>query len=485
MRLVLCFFILVTTTAFSQNEADLYRYSKVDRFGDARFTAMSGAFGALGANFASAAINPSGFGRYSSSNFGLSLATSVNSNTSNFKDIFTTKNSSDFYLTSLGVVLTEDISSQGKGDLYHQWGFGVNRVADFNDQFRYEGQQFESLLDVFASQATGVYPEDLYSYFGFSTALAWETYAINFDDTDVSYYSLLNSGDMYHTRKFKSDGGMNEWFISYSRNRLNKLYWGANFGIRSVRYLESYTHNEYLLDTSGTSLRSFDYTYDLKTKGTLFNLKVGATYLASESLRFGLAIHSPSFGELEDNWTANMTSTFQDTVRTLPEDLIPIGKYKYRVITPPRIIGSFAYVFGTKGCIDIDIEHIAYNLAHFKSTKDETFVPYNYQAENELARKAFQSAINLNIGGEYVINSTFFIRGGFSYLGNTFKNEQEVEIIPTTAYSGGLGYRNQNFSIDLAYQIKNRKNRYYAFENSFVDNSRTQNIFVVSANFVF
>ena len=61
--------ITLITTAFAlsaQNEVDALRYSQQDIFGNARFAAMSGAFGALGGEFSSLSYNPAGIGMYQS-----------------------------------------------------------------------------------------------------------------------------------------------------------------------------------------------------------------------------------------------------------------------------------------------------------------------------------------------------------------------------------------------------------------------------------
>ena len=52
------------TTSFAQNDADLFRFSKHYHGGSARFEAMGGAFGALGADISSAQVNPAGMGRF-------------------------------------------------------------------------------------------------------------------------------------------------------------------------------------------------------------------------------------------------------------------------------------------------------------------------------------------------------------------------------------------------------------------------------------
>lgn len=484
MRL-LTVFTLLSSIAFGQNENDLFRYSMTSFQGTARYEGMCGSFGALGADLSSSQINPAGYGRYSSSQAGLSLYGGTSKNSALFNGETTGSNSGMGGLSNFAIVLTEDVSERSSGFLFSQIGFGVNRVENFKNKIEYKGQQFESLLDTYTGQATGFYPEELNTFFPFSTSLAWETYMINFDPSSVSYYSLLSPGNMFHERTVTTKGGITELFFSYSANYMNKLYIGANLGVRFMRYEEDFVHQETLLDTSGTDLRSFEYTYNLRTEGNGSNLKIGAIYLISESLRLGLALHTPTFTELEDNWTANMTARFEDSTKYVPESLIPTGNYKYRLRNPGRIIGSIAYVFGTRGCVNLDIEYLNYDHAHFKSTRDMSYQSYSYAEENVYADQLFTDALNLRIGGEIVLNSIFFVRGGFAYYGSAFDKNQAGSVSPDLFISGGVGMRMKNFNLDLAYKQRMNSRNYYAFTNSFAEITNNTGLFTLSGSLYF
>ena len=56
--------LLATGSLFAQDDADLLRYSMLNPIGTARYNAMGGAFGALGANFTTLSTNPAGIGFY-------------------------------------------------------------------------------------------------------------------------------------------------------------------------------------------------------------------------------------------------------------------------------------------------------------------------------------------------------------------------------------------------------------------------------------
>lgn len=475
-------YLLITTYLFSQNEADLFRYSKHTTYGTARFTSMAGSFGALGADLSSAITNPAGLGRFSTSQFQISFSPLFLNTTTDFYGTEDGGIRSSFEIPNFGIVLTNDISGENSGDLYSQIGFGANRIANFNQVTNYKGQKYESMLDEMVGQAAGYDPSELYIYLPFSTSLAWESYAIDYDSGSGTYYSQLNSGDMLHDRTIRTKGGMTEWYLSYSRNRMNKLYWGASLAYRYCNYHENYLHNEMMTDTSTTSFRGFDYTYDLKTKGGGLNLKIGAIYLINEFFRVGGAFHSPTYLNLEDDWTADMTSYFANQTLQVPESLIPYGNYKYRLRTAPKLTASAAYIFGLRGAINIDAEWVGYSMARLKSTTDQAYEYYSYAQENAIAKARLSHALNLRIGGEYVIQQSFFIRGGIGIYSSAFKSEYLVDPNIDLVYSGGLGYRTDRYNIDVAYSKTQNHRYYYPFEGVEVNINNQLHQFVITGS---
>lgn len=482
---LLSIFLFWSIVLFSQNETDLYRFSRTSYNGSARFESMGGSFGALGADLSSSQINPAGYGRFSSSQIGISLYGGKNSSNSTFNQTTTKDNSTIGGISNFAVVLTEDVSEESRGILYKQFGFGMNRIENFSNTIHYTGQQYSSLLDDFSGQAYGVEPQYLNSYFPFSSFLAYETYALNYDAGSQSYYSLLNTGDVIHDRVIETNGGQTELFLSYSVNYLNKLYVGANVGFKYHKYSENITHREELTDTTGTPLRAFEYSYDLTTKGWGTNLKIGAIYLFSEAFRVGLAIHTPTFSEFTDNWTADMSTEFKDSVSKLDQTLIPTGDYKYRIRNPFKFIGSMAYVFGTRGCLNLDAEFIDYRTAHFRTTNDDAYSPYNYKIENDYAKSVFVPSFNLRLGGEYILMSTIYLRGGIGYYGRAFKENNEVENSGDIFLSSGIGIKSKKYQLDLAYKHRAGSKNYYAFTNSITKVDQRTNQFILSFAYFF
>ena len=482
--LIITSFFLVTQLA-AQNEADIFRYSKTYHSGSARFEAMGGAFGALGGDLSAGQINPGGMGRFSNSQFSFSLGPTINASSGEFMSNSTNAIKTSFSIPNFGVVFTKDVSGKNKGNLYSQFSFGMNRIANFNQRLSYSGEQFESLLDVYGNQAAGTPPNDAYIFFPFTTGVAYDAYALEFDPATNTYYSYLNSGNMLHSRDIETKGGINEWYLSYSANRMNKLYWGASINLRDSKYIEKYTHREEMTDTVGTIFRSFDYQYDLKTTGLGVNLKIGAIYLVTDAFRIGASFHSPTFTQFKDDYSANMTSTFRDSTKTIPEEFVPIGKYQYNMNTPLKLTASAAYIFGLRGLVSFDVDYIGYNMGRLRSTKSVAYEPYDFKEENNVAKERLTAGFNYRAGVEFNIQQKLFIRGGFSLYSNAFKKEYNVDSKADIAFSGGLGYKINQFSIDISYVNRTINRTYYAFENSSADFRTVSNVITITGSIRF
>jgi hypothetical protein len=481
--ILLTAFLASSFCLLAQNEIDIYRAANTFNEGTARFDAMAGSFGALGAESGCARINPAGLARYTNSSFGFTLNGIATSNSANFQNQLTT--TSDFYsrLSNLNFVVVTDKSLNRQGFLFSQFGFGINRIANFNSVFSYKGQQFESLLDEFASNGYGTQPVDLNSYFPFSTSLAYETYAIDFNNP--SYIPRLTSGDMIHNRTVTTSGGISEYYFNFSGNYINKLYIGGNLGIQRLKYDENIDHSESLIDTIGVSLRSFNYNYHFNTKGNGLNLKIGIIYLPQDNIRLGFSIHTPTSFNLLDQTNANMTAMHNDGIRTVDPSLVPKSTYKYNLSTPARFIGSFGYVFEKRGCINIDAEFLDYSWGKLKPTNDPTYETYSFSNENAAAKERLKAGFNLKIGSEIVFSNKFFLRGGFA---SYFKGDKALLVYGKNAdqlISGGVGYRYGAMTLDFAVKSFLQTKVYQAFTGSSALLDLKTTTFVIGFNYKF
>ncbi|AEA45534.1 hypothetical protein Fluta_3565 [Fluviicola taffensis DSM 16823] len=474
--------------AFGQNEVDVYRLSNTYVQGSARFDAMGGSFGALGAESGCIGINPAGFGRSSVSSFSFGLSstnvqtkTNFNSNSSNFTDF-------NVRVPNIAATVVSDVSSSNSGLIYTQISFGLNRVANFNNSFNYSGQQLASLLDVFSNNAYGIDPLDLYNQQPYTSSLAWITYAINDTLDNGQYYytpSLSNQGNVIHNRTVLNKGGINEWYVALSANYLDKIYFGASVSYNTINFSESIIHKETAVDTAVETMRSFVYQYDYKTKGGGLNVKLGAIFLPTDFLRLGIALHTPTFYQLTDEYTANMQAVHSYGVNSVDPAYVPADKYKYRIWTPTKLVGSLGLIFGDNGCINIDLEYLNYGWGRLKTTNDEAYVPYNYAYENQVIKDQLVDALNIRIGGEWAIQNTFFIRAGYGYYpkGDTLMRTYGKNYNQT--FSGGLGIRVNRVYFNASVRYLMQSSVYKAFYESRTELDITNMTFNIGMQYKF
>lgn len=460
----------VSTIGLAQNETDALRYSRGYFGGTARFESMAGAFGALGTDISVMNTNPAGLARFTQNQFSLGMNGAFLESKSIYNGTRASDKGAAFTLSNLGVVIALDRTSRGRGWHNIQLGFSYNRTRDYQNRQYYEGQNFNSLLEIFAAEGNGVDPTQIFDYKPFTTALAWDTYTIDWDASNMMYIPRLTMGDMYHKRTLITKGGVSDYNFSFSANYIGKLYLGGSLGIKSIHYSHSYTHEESLLDTVGVSLRSYTYSYSQKDKGTGVNLKLGAIYLPMDNLRFGLAVHTPTFIALKENWTAAMSAVHSNISYSIPEENQPVGSYKFNVISPLKIIGSVAYIAFSRLAIDIDATFTSYAWMKLKSKQNSSMLYYDFKTENGAIKNLYRSVMNLQIGAEFAATSNLFLRAGFAYYPSPYKKSVKGALGNTAFYTLGIGYKWRHFYLDLAYKLQQGKRNYYAFNPTDIKN---------------
>lgn len=487
--------VLNISVLFGQNEVDVLRFSDTDIFGSARYEAMAGSFGGLGADFSVIQFNPAGLARFASSQFVVSSNNTFINTTGIYNNTSSEITTSSYKLGTVGLVITRDISNENSGWTYRQFSFGYTRIKNFDGKRRYEGQNFNSLLDVFAAEGAGI-PENpsgqgvsIYNERPFTTGLAMDAQTIGYDENTVSYFPLLTAGDMYHERTISTSGGIGEFHFGFSQNYMNQLYIGASVSARRAVYTERIDHREELLEPDGVTLNAFDYTYDLETKGWGFNVKAGLIYLPDDLFRLGLAFETRTQLTLEDNYQANMIGYHDFGTTPVPQEFIPFGEYKYRIRTPSKLKGSIAYIFDYRGAINFDLELINFRSGLLSPDPSGEYGFYPFTVENQEVNNQYRMTLNTRIGVEYMVIQNIFVRGGYALIPQAFKREVSITGTPRQTFAGGIGYNGKKIMADISFRAVNGEFDYFAFDPT-QDQNRTQftewmNTIVLSLSFKF
>ncbi|MDP4680676.1 MAG: long-chain fatty acid transporter, partial [Cyclobacteriaceae bacterium] len=109
--------------------------------------------------------------------------------------------------------------------------------------------------------------------------------------------------------------------------------------------------------------------------------------------------------------------------------------------SPSKFSIGTAFFIKKAGFITTDIEFIDYSSAQIKSND------FSVTSDNTTINSLYKSAVNYRLGGEFRFD-IFRFRAGYSYQGDPFTSSNLNNSV--SRISGGMGYRVQDYYIDLA-----------------------------------
>ncbi len=457
---------LLAMDANAQNEEDVLRYSLTQPGGTARSWAMGSAFGAVGADPASASTNPAGFGLYNTSELSLTPMLGSNNIKSNYYGTSATAGTERFAVNNLSLVL--NVPNPGGDWRGGTFGFSFDRQASFYQLPRAVGERVPStIIQQFVNGADGMpYTELENDALPFTGTLAWYTYAIDtVPGTTDQYQSAIPFGsevDQVHT--VDGSGRLNTSSFFYANNYKDRIYIGATFGLVSVRHERHTIQEETTLDES-IDLRNVRYTEDLVTSGNGLDLKIGVIGRVGDRVRLGAAFHSPMWLALTDAFSYNMRTDFHagDSYK----EFSPEGTFSYRVNTPWRTVASAVYQMGKVGIISMDHTYTNFGTARLRASQD-LVDEYDFNVENEVIRKSFVSTNVLRVGTELRSGGWYF-RAGWGFQQDPYSKDDRRHGTARRSFSGGVGYRATHVSVDLAGVYDTRDTNYFPYSPAVVD----------------
>ena len=470
--------LFCSLTSFAQLPEDVIKYSWNGPNGTARTQAIGGAIGALGADVTANYVNPAGLAFFKTREFVISPGFSFLNNKSSFRGDTKTDDKSFFNLGTSGAVFGfSENNSRWNGAAF---SIAVSRTANFNSRISYTGKNnFSSYGEQYAAEASssGLSLDDILNSNDVSigTRLATYTYLIDTltipgnnspDIVSLAQWKNLKSNAPFLVNQqntIETKGGITELAIGFAATRLDRLYLGGSLGIPIVNYEKNSVFTE--TDGTGDANNNFEHstlTEKYTSKGIGLNLKLGAIYKVADQLRLGLAVHTPTLYGLKDTYYATMTTNTENyvhnnnsTVTASSDQTLGLNpQYKYDLTSPWRLILSGAYVINAvedvkqqRGFITADVEYVSYKSNRFKTAEENGDNGY-YDGVNQVIKDYYKNAFNFRVGGELKF-TTVMARLGFAYYGNPYKDSDLKS--NKMFLSGGLGYRNKGFFIDLTY----------------------------------
>ncbi len=498
--ITLCFLGFVFTSYLkTQTIDDALTYSLTQPTGTARSISLGGAMGALGADYSAISINPAGIAVYRSSEFSFTPSLVLNQTESWYdrspdNDSYSNTTSSNdkfsFPINQISYVGTSKLMrEEGSGILSSHFAIGYNRTQNYNRETFIQGNNINSsLLDEFVNEAntSGLVP--------FHSELAYDAYLIDpiSNNNNSGYYSAfeyLENGTplwgpeegLNQSRVIAESGYSGDFNLTYGVNISNTLFLGGTFTLATLDYERNYEHYEEVAPSENQwdYLNNYSFSENLATNGTGINLKLGAIYKPVHSVRLGASFQTPTFYSInEEFWTSvQVPQSFMEqneADKTLFES--DFGDFSYNLRTPLKATGSLAFIFGTKGLISFDYEYTDFSKMKFKS-KDAVTNDISYLNDlNNQMSDIYDVTHNLRIGGEYFILPSLALRAGGAIYQNPYKNqliinkengETEGFDIQSEKFdmSGGIGFKQNNMSINIAYLYRHQsyvKSLYYS-----------------------
>lgn len=458
--IVLTCILALTLGAKSQTATEALRLSTFDVNGTARNLGAGNSMYAIGPDFSAIGVNPAGIGGYWKGEFTGSMNLNITSYSSNLNSDSTQSNTqgnySKFRLPNLGfIVATQPALSRWSTS---NWAIGINRTADYDKEIFFSGNSLGSITDSWRENAGGLTPDELN---GFEEGLAYTSGAIYDFESDNIYETDYLINPQYHLYKEESStvaGGKTELFLGYGANLDQKLLIGFSVNLPIVNSDVNRIYREIDSQDGTPFFNELKYTSSINTTGYGVNGKFGIILKPSKNFNISLAAHTPTKFQLTDNFNTTVSYDYTDENHDGPIlSESPYGTFQYGLKTPWRLAGGIGIIAGQYGFLSAGVQWADYSSMKFDYSTRGNGHEYD-QEEREVnadIKQTYSSALQLNMGGELALQF-LRIRAGFSMDQSAFTNDDSFD----PSYHAGLGYRDENFFVDLGYSFTNRDEGY-------------------------
>ncbi len=488
---------VLTAPLFAQSEIDALRFSREDLHGTARAMSMGGAFGALGGDMTGVSVNPAGIAVYRSSEVtGTMNLMKEGSVVGDQK-----ANRTDFNIDNIGFVgyfpLRNDVMP------LINFGFSYNKLKSFDKRISAMGDSRGTLLDYIYNDYQGKLndgiigsPDDLewiedeYDPFlsqPWLPVLGRNAFLLHPDQSGRNLIPLDTRGEIaFAGIDTRERGYIDNYDFTVGTTINNVLNLGVSLSIKDIFYSLDSRFDEDFND-GGYTLNNW-----MTVKGAGVGAKLGAIYRPVNSLRFGLAWHTPTWYALSETYQAEMLENIESYLPSYDvgyeEGGIHSAKFynDYDLKTPGKIVASVATVLGNNFIASLDYELVDYSKMKLRLPSNSSDDPAWYDGDNEIISQDHKLTSTVKAGMEYRITPQFSGRLGYAWMQNPYDADlvefgNAVIAVSNTIhriegdthyFTGGLGYRfNRNFYLDMAIVYKTQKDDLYPFPNYYINDA--------------
>lgn len=507
--------LMIPLGVFAQTAPTAFSLSRYDLRGTARYMSMGGAFTALGGDLSSLNNNPGGLGLYRKSEVGLTVDFDLQKSSSSTPTSSTNTSQTKVYLNNIGYVGAWRLNSETVP--FIQLGASYGRVASFDRAFHGQNSAMNgSLSNYIAGYTSKENWQSEYlsgtdgNYFAYDapwlSMLAYNSFMINGLPGQTNYNGLWQNGTTdVSTFDVVEKGYVDEYAINFAANIQNTVYFGIGFGITDIDFSQSVYYTEDLENAlipaqrSATIYDNHDDIEDGKVvdgtttgdggfgldsykhiTGTGFNFKAGVIVKPINELRFGLAVHTPTYYNLTQvaNGTVDYGYGYSDGPAKASYTGTPNDYVDFKIRTPWRLQTGVAAVLGTRFILSLDYEYRPYQSMTMKDSYGTDFKDLNSDI------KTYYKAANIiRLGAEFRVSNNFSLRAGGGYESTPTKTEvkngqepvftsnpDDTGVTPSYSLSNGtryitagLGYHIGGFYIDAAYVNKHNESTFHPY----------------------
>ena len=455
------------TPVMAQNIVDAGRFGTTEIAGTARYRSMAGAFGALGGDATCMNDNPAGIGIFrGNSQVTISPTLAVSRNKTD-GSVSQKSKKSDLSISNLAYIIS--IRPEGFDRLVNfNIGLGLNHSEGVNRKYKMTMDNprgsFGNYVAVRANNALraanrfndpGYLADDKAwddSGIPLIALMGYDSFAID----DAGYW--IGEGE---NRKFVRTGGVNAYNVSEGLQSYQRL------AVREKNRMDEYNINLSanwddtfyagmtlsIVDYNSTILsdlyEDYDYNYegdyteysnDLETQGSGVNVKLGVLWKATDALRLGLAVHTPTWYDMKDYYNGAMITNDPDCLDYSYANRNGAYEYRYKYQTPWEYQISAAYVVGTKGILSLEYDAKDFSRAKYTSAND---YKGEYSGMNRLIKNNMQLQHTIKAGAEYRITNNLSLRAGYAFQTSPYKDNVLNDNLGQTGWSET--YRGENY----------------------------------------
>lgn len=473
---------LTTIKIQAQQASDALRFAQDDIMGTARYRAMSGAFGALGGDLSALTVNPAGSAIFINNFASATLSNYNNKNKSNYFSTQTDAKDNSLDINQIGTVwVFNDAAANNK---WSKVAVAINyeKTNNYDNSIFSQGYNpTNSVSNYFTSYANGI-PENILKNNTFESLtyneqqayLGYNAYLINPEDGN-KYSSAVNpNGNYYQENRIESQGYNGKISFNLAAEYDKRYYFGANLNAHFTDFETTSSFYEDYADSPAnnatTGVQASRFTNELYTYGSGFSFQLGAIAKVTNEFRVGLAYESPTWYSLNDELRQTLSVNCPDCGTNggnFYADPNAILVYPtYRLQTPSKYTGSFAYIFGSSGLISLD-----YSLRDYSNAK---FRPANeFRQGNSEINSSLDLSNEVRVGAEYRIKQ-WSLRGGYRFEESPYKNSNTIGDL--NSFSTGLGYNFGDIKLDMAYTFAKRENNAAFFSQGLTDTANIKAI---------